>query len=132
MEKKDSSLRQLATVMLGVKDVSRSLVFYRDKLGLAVQSQFPGFAFFEGDGVSLALSEPLAKATQKGPGATEVVFAVDSVLETYETLRARGVEFIGEPRNVTDARWAAQFRDPDGHLLSIFGPQSRRDRDDKD
>ncbi len=116
---------QIATVMLGVKDVIRSLEFYRDRLGLKVQAQFPGFAFLEGGGITLALSEPLARALQQGPGATEVVFAVDGVVEAYEQLRVAGVQFVGEPRNVSDFRWAAQFRDPDGHLLSIFGPQRR-------
>ena len=34
-----------------------------------------------------------------------------------------GVEFLREPSNVTGDSWAANFRDPDGHLLSIFGPE---------
>jgi len=35
------------------------------------------------------------------------------------------VTFMNEPRPVTGDRWAANFRDPDGHLLSIFGPERR-------
>ena len=41
----------------------------------------------------------------------------------HEPLRARGVEFLNAPRNVTGDQWAANFRDPDGHLLSVFGPE---------
>jgi catechol 2,3-dioxygenase-like lactoylglutathione lyase family enzyme len=118
-------LGPIAYVMLGVKDVTRSLAFYRDQLGMSIQTQFPGFAFLESGSVALALSEPLAKAQRQGPGAAEVVFAVDGVMESYQALRAAGVQFLNEPRNVTDSRWAADFRDPDGHLLSIFGPRTR-------
>ncbi len=119
------TLGAIAYVMLGVKDVTRSLAFYRDRLGMSVQTQFPGFAFLESGGIALALSEPLAKALPQGPGAEEVVFGVEGVMESYDALRKAGIQFLGEPRNVTDSRWAADFRDPDGHLLSIFGPRSR-------
>jgi len=36
-----------------------------------------------------------------------------------------GVCFTGELRNVTGARWAANCDDPDGHHLSIFGPEDK-------
>lgn len=37
----------------------------------------------------------------------------------------RGVVFLSEPMNVTGDSWAANFRDPDGHLLSVFGPERK-------
>jgi hypothetical protein len=45
------------------------------------------------------------------------------VQEAYEALSGKGIEFTHEPRNVTGAQWAANFEDPDGHRLSIFGPE---------
>lgn len=36
-----------------------------------------------------------------------------------------GIVFRVEPRVVTGNLWATDFRDPDGHLLSIFGPASQ-------
>ena len=44
------------------------------------------------------------------------------VTAAHQALSARGVEFLNAPRNVTGDQWAANFRDPDAHLLSIFGP----------
>lgn len=118
-------LSRISVVMLGVQKLDRAVAFYRDKLGLAVQGQIPGFIFLDGGGVPLVLSEPLARATGAGPGATEVVFAVDGVREAYEALRQRGVEFTHTPRVIDGTNWGANFTDPDGHRLSIFGPERK-------
>lgn len=90
---------------------------------MTLQNQFPGFAFFDGGGVTLALSEALAKVTAQAAGATEVVFSVDSVRGAWTALQKRGITFTHEPRNVDGSQWAANFNDPDGHKLSIFGPE---------
>lgn len=115
------NINGLAHVMLGVTDLDVSRAFYCDALGLALQRETPGFLFLETGPVTLCLSEPHATLAEH-PGPTEVVFAVDHVHQTYEALRTTGVEFMREPFNVTGAQWAANFRDPDGHLLSVFGP----------
>jgi catechol 2,3-dioxygenase-like lactoylglutathione lyase family enzyme len=118
------SLNRVGVVMLGVRDLNRAVGFYRDVLGLAMKTQFPGFAFFDAGGVSLVLSEPLAKAKSPVAGATEIVFSVPDVAQAYDALRTNGVQFRGEPRNVAGSDWAANFDDPDGHTLSIFGPKA--------
>ena len=70
------------------------------------------------------LSRGLAQATTSQiAGATEVVFAVEHVRAAYDALRGQGVEFVNEPRVVSPGNYAANFRDPDGHLLSVFGPE---------
>ena len=116
-------LSKIAVVMLGTKDLPRALAFYRDVIGVAVQSEIPGFAFLDGGGVTLALSEPIARAGDHVVGATEVVFSVDGVREAHGALVARGVVFLNEPRQVSGDKWAAAFTDPDGHRLSVFGPE---------
>jgi catechol 2,3-dioxygenase-like lactoylglutathione lyase family enzyme len=129
METPDFKLTQLGIVMLGVHDLARSLEFYRDKLGLTVKSEMRGFAFLEAGSVTLALSEPLARSlgTPEGSlaGAAELVFTVEGVREAYEALAARGVNFTHEPRVVAGTQWAANFDDPDGHKLSVFGPERK-------
>ncbi len=119
----DFKLTQINNVMLGTTDLAKSLAFYRDTLGLAVQFEIPGFVFLNGGGVTLSLSEAHAKLATPVAGGTEIVFGVADVTAAYEALRARGVEFLNAPRNVTGDQWAANFRDPDGHLLSVFGPE---------
>ena len=116
-------LHSMSFVMLGVRDVQRSLAFYRDRLGLGVKTAFEGFVFLVSGAVSLVLSEALAQASPVTAGATEVVFSVADVRAAYEALRLQGVEFTHEPRSVAGPMWAANFRDPDGHGLSVFGPE---------
>ncbi len=110
-------------LMLGVRDLVSSLEFYRDKLGLAVQFETPGFAFLDGGAVTLALSEPLAEAADSLTGATEIVLGVPGVRAAHDVLSSRGVEFVNEPRDVNGTDWAVNFKDPDGHLLSLYGPE---------
>jgi catechol 2,3-dioxygenase-like lactoylglutathione lyase family enzyme len=118
-------LLQIGVLMLGVQDLARSVAFYRDKLGLAVTGEVPGeFTFLSAGSVTLGLSVPIAKHTGQGPGCTEVVFSVADVTSAYEALKGRGVQFTHEPRVATGPMWVANFNDPDGHRLSIFGPKS--------
>jgi catechol 2,3-dioxygenase-like lactoylglutathione lyase family enzyme len=119
------ALTQIGIVMLGATNNARSVAFYRDKLGLALKGQSEGFAFLDGGCVTLCLSEPLARESHPIAGATEVVFSVEDVRAAYEALAARGVEFTHEPRSVTGQLWAANFNDPDGHKLSVFGPERK-------
>lgn len=126
MSQPELKLNRIAVVMLGVKDLPKSVGFYRDTLGLQPQGEVPGeFAFFDAGGMMLALSVPHAdpRTSPHLVGALEVVFGVDDVMAAYNALRARGVNFISEPRNVSGTNWSAVFTDPDGHRLSIFGPK---------
>jgi predicted enzyme related to lactoylglutathione lyase len=122
----DLKLNKVAVLMLGVKDLGKSVTFYRDTLGLQLQGEVPGeFAFFKAGDMMLALSVPHAKpeTSPSVVGAMEVVFGVEDVTASYEALKARGVQFIREPRQVTGTSWSAVFTDPNGHRLSIFGPK---------
>jgi len=119
----DLHLNRVGVVMLGVTTLERSVPFYRDKLGLKLTGQHEGFAFFDGGGVTFCLSEALARGSTQIPGATEVVFSVENVRGAHRVLAARGITFTQAPRTVTGPLWAANFQDPDGHNLSVFGPE---------
>ena len=125
MEQTDFRLTQVSVVMLGVHDVKLSLGFYRDKLGLEVQREIPGFAFLNAGAITLCLSEPAAKLRGQVAGSGEIVFSVEDVTTAYEALRGKGVQFTHQPRNITPATGVANFDDPDGNHLSIYGPQSK-------
>jgi catechol 2,3-dioxygenase-like lactoylglutathione lyase family enzyme len=117
----DFQLSGINMVMLGVEDMERSLGFYRGRLGLTVRNQMGGFAFLDAGAITLVLSQPLAASQPNRNGAVELVFPVPHVRAAHTALSARGVEFMNEPRAVSGPFWAANFRDPDGHLFSIFG-----------
>ena len=99
----DFKLTQISNVMLGTTDLARSLTFYRDTLGLAVQFEMPGFVFLHAGGVTLSLSEAHAKLATPVADGTEVVFGVADVTAAHEALRARGVEFLNPPRATSPA-----------------------------
>ncbi len=110
------------SVMLGVSDLDRSVAFYADTLGLAIQSRFGDFAFVDAGGATIVLSAQLARARpSSGAEPVETVFAVASVRETYACLRAREVKFLSEPHTVDGTNDVANFEDPDGHLFSLYG-----------
>jgi len=115
---------RISYVILRVADMDRSLAFYRDEVGLTVLSASPEFSFLDGESIQLALNQP-AEALPRDESLTEVVLEVDDIGITCEQMAARGVNFRIEPREVMrqDGRslHAADFRDPDGHVLSITG-----------
>jgi len=51
-----------------------------------------------------------------------LVVGCDDVDATYEELKNKGVEFVGKPRNIWGMR-CVNFRDPEGNLFEIFGPE---------
>jgi len=114
---------RLGHVMVGVSNIQRSLAFYRDVMDLDVTLEQPGFAFLNaGGGVDLVLSEAHG-ALYPLVGSMELSFSVSDIMVAFTELRKRGVNFMTEPRLVTATQWAANFTDPDGHLLSVVGPK---------
>ena len=116
------SIPPVTMIMLGTRDVQKSIPFYRDLLGLKLTQQFGGFAMFNAGNITIVLSEDRARSSEHVAGATEVVFSVEDVRGAFRALKEQGVTFDKDPIQVTGPMWAAHMRDPDGHLLSIFGP----------
>jgi len=116
-------LSRISNIMLGVRDLEKALAFYSGTLGLPVIMQETQIALLNAGPIGLGLSTSHTRMAPHVAGATEVVFQVEHVRAAKEALKAQGVEFLNEPRQVTPTDWAAHFRDPDGHLLSIFGPE---------
>lgn len=116
-------LSGVTAIMLGVSDLAQSVAFYKDKLGLKVIMQEPGLALLQAGAVMLGLNPGMGRSLPQLAGATEVVFQVDNVRAAHKALGAEGVSFVSEPHAVTPTSWAAHFRDVDGHLLSVFGPE---------
>lgn len=122
MTSTSAAVTGIGNIMLAVRDLDRSLAFYRDALGLEVRFASDEFAFLQAGGVTLCLRH----APDVGPAGderrVELVFDVKDIHEAHQLLQARGIAFRIEPRVVTGSMWATDFRDPDGHVLSIFGP----------
>jgi methylmalonyl-CoA/ethylmalonyl-CoA epimerase len=118
-------LSRIAAVMLGVRDLSTAVEFYKNKLGLKVIMQESALALLQCGGIMIGLSPRHAQSAAQIAGATELSFGVDNLRATHKALGEKGVTFMGEPRQVTPTDWAVHFRDMDGHLLSLFGPEGK-------
>jgi catechol 2,3-dioxygenase-like lactoylglutathione lyase family enzyme len=117
-------LSRIAAIMLGVRDLPAAIAFYKDKLGLKLLMQESGLALLQCGNVMLGLS-PQHASTAPLAEAVEVSFGVDNLRATHKALIDKGVTFLSEPRAVTPTDWAVHFRDVDGHLLSLFGPEGK-------
>jgi catechol 2,3-dioxygenase-like lactoylglutathione lyase family enzyme len=132
-----------------VRDIERSVAFYRDLLGMRVVRRQAGTApylgtitGFEGVRLEVALlqpadggsmlellqyashpAEPTDRATNR-PGNGHLCFRVEDIHAACAELRARGVRLISEPTEITAGThaggWGVYLRDPDGFTLELY------------
>lgn len=117
-----TTLSQLGQIALSVGDLSRSLAFYRDVLGIPFLFEAPpSLAFFNCGGVRLMLSGEQGEA--RGAGST-LYFRVEDIEAAHADLTSRGLTFEDQPHLIAampdHELWMAFFRDPDGHLLGLM------------
>ena len=108
--KKDSPVKRIVHITIGVSDLKKSVSFFEDVLGLEKMGEWPAYAIFDIAGISFGL-EPKSKH--------EICFLVDDVDEAYQNLMGRGLKFATEPK---DQPWGvrdAAFVDPDGTKFLI-------------
>lgn len=114
-------------VWLAVKDLDKSIAFYRDTLGLPLKSTEEGFADFKIKGAEVALGtkEMIEKTTGQKiviGGLRHLILgwdAVEDVDKLYKDLKARGVRFLTKPKTQPWGQRVAYFTDPDGHIWEI-------------
>jgi catechol 2,3-dioxygenase-like lactoylglutathione lyase family enzyme len=104
----------LAAIWLICSDVERSVVWYRDVLGL---TQLEG-EHFDAGGIRISL-HPRMQEDDLPPRGSFLVFIVEDVDARYEELHGRGVECAGPPAEEPFGR-AVELRDPDGHVLWLW------------
>jgi catechol 2,3-dioxygenase-like lactoylglutathione lyase family enzyme len=116
---------KLHQIALLASNVDAAVAFYRDVLGLRFIAHFEaqGLAFFGlGGGVRLMLSGTASSAT--------LYFAVADLDAAFNTLKDRGVRFLGPPAMIHhdeagnfgkkgNEEWMAFFRDPSGNILAL-------------
>lgn len=121
-------------VGINVTDVERSVAFYRDAFGFAVQheSREPGRRFaFLGDGERLVLTlweQSEGRFDARRPGLHHLSFQVEgpaALAEAEARLRALGAALLHDgivPHSENGASAAVFFTDPDGTRLEIYSP----------
>jgi catechol 2,3-dioxygenase-like lactoylglutathione lyase family enzyme len=125
---------QLAT-MLCVRDLERSLAYYRDLLGFEVLESEEHVALLSLDGGLLYLflespptaDKPGVHLSPPDPsvnGSVILVLRVPDCRSTYDELRGRGVEFLTPPTEPPWGGWRCFAHDPDGFLVEVEEPPS--------
>ncbi|HEY9898197.1 MAG TPA: VOC family protein [Pantanalinema sp.] len=118
---------------LKVRDLERAIAFYEANFGFEVRArQTTGrgsrlaHMHLPGGGPELELAYlPWDPDFSLAEDIFHIAFLVDSVLETVEAMRARGIKITEEPHRIGSG-WMAFIEDPDGYeieLLDHTGPQ---------
>jgi len=116
-------ITQIGNVTVVVKDLGRSLKFYRDKLGLRLcfYDKKHDWVCFDGGRTSFSLTTPWNKKAKKLVGVrTGVSFQVDDIEKTHRQLAKKKVKFTLKPRK---ERWGgiiANFQDLDGNKFFLL------------
>ena len=120
-------------IMVNVSDMSRSVAFYRDILGLALKFESPGWSEFQTGATTLALHLGRARGGGEGRASAEpaagtcaIGFSVEDLEATHRELTARGARFVLAPtEQVNEGIRLAVCVDPDGLALSFAEPLTR-------
>jgi len=122
---------------LPVRDVARSVEFYRDKIGIPARHQEQGFAILSRDHIELHLwasddeswrtrkaEKPIVSGTESFiAGTASCRIRVEGLEQLYQTLRPLGVVHDNAP--ISDQPWGDRdfaIVDPDGNLVTFFEP----------
>jgi catechol 2,3-dioxygenase-like lactoylglutathione lyase family enzyme len=131
-------ITKMSHVLIWVKNQQEALEFYRDKLGLEVDTDAtmgPDFRWLtmrikDQPGFEIILAEPKAGMLLDEESAAQLrslidkgvlgggVFDADDIYKTYNDLKARGVEFKGPP---SEQSWgtATVLKDNSGNWFSL-------------
>jgi predicted enzyme related to lactoylglutathione lyase len=112
----------VGAVVFFVRDLARTIAWYRDTLGLAprkLDGHDGPFAMATAGAIELVFiprDEPAGRTPI-------VVFGLETgIYEVVESLAAKGVEIVMPVSETPDGGLSADFRDPDGHILSVYQP----------
>jgi catechol 2,3-dioxygenase-like lactoylglutathione lyase family enzyme len=107
-----------SNVTIRVSDISRSIKFYTETLGLKLLSNYGGeFAVIESNGLRIGL-HPGKQPAQQLSRDVSLGFQVDDSVSAKKTLESRGVKF--EPRVQDRGAIIENFYDPDGTPLYLI------------
>jgi len=107
------------TVWYNVKSIERSLAFYTEQLGfeLVFHDKEGGMALVKTNTKDCTIG--FSEAESVIPSTSSTVFDVENMDKAVETLKQKGVSFIGDIETIPDYGKFATFADPDGNSLML-------------
>ncbi|MCM3765128.1 VOC family protein [Neobacillus niacini] len=117
-----TNIQKVGQIGVPVKDVERSIQFYKEKLELPLLFSTDTMAFFDCNGLRLLLSLP--EKEQFAHPSSVVYFQVENIKESYEKMMEKGVEFVGEPHVVAKMgqteTWMTFFKDTENNVHALM------------
>lgn len=118
-------IKSLYAACLLVSDFEKSLIFYRDTLGLTINSQDTNYTDFKLGETLLAIFQK-DQATDMFPaqfmnkgGGLVLAFKVENVQKSCRDLQAKGIEIFEGPKTTPWGQTVAYFKDPDDHIWEL-------------
>jgi uncharacterized glyoxalase superfamily protein PhnB len=119
---------KFASTRLVARDIKNLVGFYEKVMNKKAEWMVPTFAEIVTPGATLAINTAetvaLFKEGSAEPGANRTAileFQVDDVDAEFARLKAE-VQVVLEPKTMPWGNRAAQFRDPEGSLVSMYTP----------
>jgi lactoylglutathione lyase len=114
-------MKKMDYAIVFVSDMNRSVAFYRDRMGLPLRFESPGWSEFATEGTTLALH----KAGHTPAGRCQPGFAVENLSEFHQKAEAAGMKCIQPPKVQDFGGVLAVYADPDGLPISVWGAQEK-------
>jgi lactoylglutathione lyase len=115
----DPLVSRISVVYVYVRDIGRSVAFYRDVLGVPLEGDEHWAEATLENGMRFALHSTDGDV-ELGSGTVRIDFEVADVDAAAERLREAGIETGEVERDFWGA--ACEFVDPDGYRLHLFEP----------
>lgn len=109
---------KLGLFMVVVKDMDRSVAFYRDVLGLKLLFQTPGWSSLDAGNVQVGLHAESEHLKVHPTEAAQFGFYVDDIQRAIGDLKAHGAHILMPPKQ-EDFGWLSVFQDPDGYHIQL-------------
>ncbi len=114
---------KLGMMLIFVSDLAEAKHFYCDVLGFSLKAEHNDRLEFVHEGCDFTAFKCDSNATVENysqVARSTFVFEVESIDETFQSLKAKGVQFLhGAPAENDRSRYAA-FVDPFGNVHEIF------------
>ena len=109
---------KLGLVMMVVKDMERSVAFYRDVVGLKILFKQDNWSQFEAGNIIVGLHPEGEQVKVSPTTGMSLGIYVDDIMRATSELKRRGGRLAIEPRTEPFGRWAL-LHDPDGYNIQI-------------
>src|SRR5208282_3801808 len=109
---------KLGLVMIVVRDMERSVAFYRDVLGLKLLIQQPNWSQLDAGNILIGLHPDGDEVKVSPTTGMSIGIYVDDIDHTVGEIRRRLAKLAVAPRPEPFGRWALLF-DPDGYSIQI-------------